>query len=103
MEKTHLQVIDLFPVIKHFYNQKYKANSKLKIFTGKHEDTQIRELKSGTIVIYNPALKKKRKSQYKKGMDLVYKPFDEKSFNFNKLREEEIFFYLDFNKRDIIL
>lgn len=36
-------------------------------------------------------------------MDIVYKPFNGKAFNFNKLREEEIFFYLDFNKKDIIL
>ena len=37
-------------------------------------------------------------------MDLVYKPFDKKAkFNFKELKEEEIFFYIDFKNKDIIL
>ena len=104
MEPKRQKVVDLFPVIKHFFEEKYKANDQLGIFQGKYEDTEIKELESGMLLLFNKSRQLKRKAQYKSTLDLVYQPFDKSAkFNFKELREEEIFFYIDFSKRDVIL
>lgn len=87
------------------WDELYANRDKNKIFRSSLDNRQAKDLKGGIKAIYiEDLLANKRPSQFKVGDvkgNKVYQEFDENKFNYNKIPEEEILFFINLDEEEI--